>query len=348
MDASVTFRRWDTGRKECCALIAGARATLKILLKTRNDPFFLERWILHHRKIAGEGNVIVFDNMSDDQAVIDILHKYKDVAPVVRFPGFCNWIHDVSAYAELYRALGESADYFVFLDTDEFLVLFDGDKYFDGPELVDFIRQHDTANVFPATWLHNADWSAVRYRCGSNHDSLANGIAWGKPVLRSKSRLTGFINHNIQLDQSLFAAPIRTNFFALHMTKLSPKQRISANVNKLIALRVARPGDSAETICSRKLEGMPSSNAIRYIMEIRDLLSMSAEETAQTGPLGAGCLELSADHSIQYYSERERALVNGLIDDPISAYGAAAVRATKALQRNEAPDGSRSISAPPR
>ena len=71
---------------------------------------------------------------------------------------------------------------------------------------------NDTADVFPGTWLPNVDWRDTRFVCGYEFDQLANGIAWGNPILRSKAKLTGLMDHNIQLDQTLFGTPLKTNF----------------------------------------------------------------------------------------------------------------------------------------
>ena len=317
---------WDTDREACCRSIARRRATLKVLLKTRDDPFLLERWILHHRKIVGPDNLVIFDNMSTHPDVARLYDKYRDTIPIISYPGAHNSLHDVSACPELYDALRRSTRFFTFLDTDEFLVLIDGDLYRDDAGLVDFLDAQAESDAHPATWLPNTDWRATRFRCGDDFDGLAGGIAWGKPILRAKAGLTGFINHNAQLDPSLFAKPFRTNFFVLHLKNLMPEQRISANVNKLRARGFAAPGEGPEAIGRRSLDGITDRNIIRYVTEIRKLMAMTSHGPKHS-PLGAGCLELLDDHRIRYFGEKERALLRALIDDPMPALSRAMLRA---------------------
>jgi hypothetical protein len=282
--------RWDSQREQCCAQIARTPATLKILLKTKNDPYFLEPWIVHHHKIVGDGNIIIFDNMSDNDEVLGIYEKYKDVAVFIRFPGYHDSIHHTEQFSELYRSLSQSTKFFTFLDTDEFLVLFDGEKCHRDHCLNEFINRNDTADVFPGTWLKNTDWCATRFVCGHEFVHLAGSIAWGKPILRSRAKFRGFINHNIQLDQTLFRAPFKTNFFVLHMVNLSPDQRISSNIHKLMARGFAQPGESAEAICVRRLDGITDSNTIRYVEEIRRLMPLVGRNMERSMLMRIGCL----------------------------------------------------------
>jgi hypothetical protein len=46
---------WVQQEQEICARIEGTPAILKILLKTKDDPFFLAQWIDHHLGIVGPG-----------------------------------------------------------------------------------------------------------------------------------------------------------------------------------------------------------------------------------------------------------------------------------------------------
>src|SRR5262249_21669961 len=161
---------------------------------------------------------------------------------VIRFPGRHNSLHWVSLYADLYDALKASTRFFICLDTDEFLILVDDDRWRDDAALVDFLRDQGQSDALPAAWLPNTDWSAVRFRCGEDFDAFAEAVAWGKPILRADAELSGFIHHNMQLDQALFSKPFKTNFLILHLSNLIPEQRISANVNKLIDTGFAAPG----------------------------------------------------------------------------------------------------------
>ena len=329
--------RWDTHRDACCRSIA-RHATLKILLKTKDDPFLLERWILHHRKIVGLDNLVIFDNMSTHPDVARIYDKYKDTVQIIQYPAFYDSLHDVSACRALYDTLRDATRFFIFLDTDEFLVLIDDDRYYDDETIVDYLEDQDEPDAHPATWLPNTDWSASHFRCGDDFHGLAGGIAWGKPILRAKAGLSGIIIHNAHMAHSLLSKPFRMNFLVLHLKNLMPGQRISSNVNKLRAIGYAAPGESAEAIGLRSLDGITDWNTIRYVTEIRKWMSMTGHSRVP-GPLGAGCLELLDDHRVQYYSEKERAVLRALINDPMPSFSRALLRAKFKLHKEGRPAG---------
>jgi hypothetical protein len=316
----MNFLDWDTRRGLCCAAIAGCRSTLKILLKTKNDPYFLERWIVHHLRIAGDGNIVVFDNMSDNAEVLALYRRYQSVITAIRFRGFHNDVHQVRKFADLYRSLAKSCDYFLFLDTDELLVLFDGDRHHSDAHLLDFIKANGAAEVFPTTWLYNCGRHATRFTCGTELHDLATGATWGKPVLRSTARLWGITHHNDSIDPKLYASPFRTSFFLLHMTNLIPEQRLSANINKLVARGFARAGDTVEQICARSLDGISDKLIPLYVDEIKSLASKTADAVPQHTELQPGCLELREDGRIQYFGKKERDVIQRLMREPETSF----------------------------
>jgi hypothetical protein len=189
--------RWETDQQEFCAQIDRMPAVFKVLLKTKNDPFFLERWIVHHLGIVGPGNLVIFDNMSDHPEVLAIYRRYAADINIVRFSGFHNDVHNTRVFPALYGCLSKTSEFFCFLDTDELLVLFDDRRYYANDSVPEFIKRHHDAGVFPGAWLYNTDGSDTRFVCGSRLDYLANCMAWGKPILRSNaiSRATSIITY---------------------------------------------------------------------------------------------------------------------------------------------------------
>ena len=313
---------WDADRISLCERISGAPAVLKILLKTKNDPILLDRWIEHHARIVAPQNILIFDNMSDDPEVLAIYARHPDVL-VIRFTGFHNNVHRVGLFGDLYASLRDSSQFFVFLDTDEFLTLFDGDRYYADGSLLEFLQADPVPQVFPGTWLYNTNWTANQFISGTTAEYLANGLAWGKPVLRSNAPLDGYLNHNIQLARTLFSTRLRTNLFVLHLANLSPRQRIASNINKLIARGFAQPLDTAEIICQYSLDGVSDANIFQYVAEIRRLLPARAQPQALQGTLRPGCIELSANGKITYYSDVERQSLLAFMLDPMPVYAAA-------------------------
>jgi hypothetical protein len=313
---------WDADRTSLCARISSTPSVLKILLKTKNDPILLDRWIEHHTRIVAPQNILIFDNMSDDPDVLSIYERHPEVL-VIRFTGFHNNVHRVGLFGDLYSSLRDSSQFFVFLDTDEFLTLIDGDSYYPDGSIVEFLQSDPLAQVFPGTWLYNTNWTAHQFISGTTAEYLSSGLAWGKPVLRSNAPLDGYLNHNIQLARALFSTRIRTNLFVLHLANLSPQQRIASNINKLIARGFAQPLDTAQTISQYPLEGVSDANIVQYVSEIRRLLPLRAQPQATQGTLRPGCIELCADGKIIYYSELERQSLLQYIVDPMPVYTAA-------------------------
>jgi hypothetical protein len=224
---------------------------------------FLGQWIEHHLSIAGPGNIIIFDNGSSNSEVLSIYERYSNLIEVVSFSGYHNSLHYTSKLPALYDALGRSSEFFTFLDTDEFLVVFKDDRFYKDERILEMLAGNKETDVFPATWLYNTDWSATRFICG--RERLLSGLTWGKPILRSQARLNDFINHNVQLDKALYSSKTPLDFFVFHLTYLIPRQRIGANVNKLVACQFASAEETPEEIASRDISNITDQNVIGWI-----------------------------------------------------------------------------------
>ena len=308
------FPRWETDWAEFCTRIERDRAPIKIVLKTKNDRFLIERWIRHHVKIVGPENLFIFDNMSDDPDVLSVYREYRDAIGIIRFADRHNNLHHTGLYRDLYRSLAKSSEYFLFLDTDEYFILIENDKYYDDDSILRFVMSNRNFDLFPGTWLWNANWSPQQFNCSE----LASNLACGKPLIRSSKMPIGYVNHNFQLSTRLFAPPFKTNLFLLHLGRLFPQQRISTNMNKLIGGGIARPGESPESIVRRN--DIADKQMADYVNEIRDCLALEKRTDLGNAPLEAGCLELSSGGSISYYSGAERKALNDFIADPTQAY----------------------------
>lgn len=121
---------WDREKDKICANIEKTPAVLKIVLKTKDDPFFLQQWIEHHVGIVGSANIIIFDNQSTDPDVADTFGRFSGDIEPISFKGNHNLIHTAAYFPELYEALRRSSKFLTFLDTDERLALFDNDHFY--------------------------------------------------------------------------------------------------------------------------------------------------------------------------------------------------------------------------
>jgi hypothetical protein len=318
MEDGSDLPHWGADAAEFCALIEKISAPVKIVLKTRDDPWFIERWIEHHARIVGPKNLIIFDNMSSDPEVLSVYRRYRGDIAIIRFDDPHYNLHHFHLYRALYQALANSSEYFIFIDTDEFLVLFDDDRYYADARILDFVAASGGDDLFPTTWLWNVNRSSVQFAFMAAAQDLADSLACGKPLFRSSKMPPGYVNHNFQLSTQLFTPPFKSNLFLLHLANVFPRQRISANVNKLRARGFVRPGDSAEAIAART--DIADALAAGYVRGIGENLAAEARGDRGGGPLGAGCLELGEDGKVIYYSDAERAALAAFLADPKPVY----------------------------
>jgi hypothetical protein len=242
--------------------------------------------------------------MSTDPAVLEVYNKYSGHIPIIRFDQYHNMIHYPAHYAELYGALRASCRYFVFLDTDEHLTLYDGDERFLFDEAVQaFLLNQKPATIFPATWLSNVTGFHNYFDLSHPRDYLSSGLKWGKPIISADCELSEFINHNTQVDHSLYPKPLNTNFFILHRRTVSRGERIRANLQKLTACKLISPGQGAEDVLKLDIENITPLTARAYCREIQELTV--AEQT--TKPPTARSIEIGADGRIRWTEDWQRA-----------------------------------------
>jgi hypothetical protein len=272
--------RWNEDRASAVAKIEKSHLPLKILLKTKDDPVMLKAWIAHHEKIVGLGGLIIFDNMSSDLRVSEIYKEIRDDALVIRFSGFQDNVHHTDHFSELYSALRSSCSHFVFLDTDERLTLFDGQDHFRAdPSIIAFLKDHSTTNVFPGTWLQNVTGYCDRFWLNDPESPMVNdltwGLKWGKPVISSSCNFGGFINHNTQMEHSLYSEPIITSLFVLHLSRVSNQQRIDSNLRKLRAAGAISNESGVDEVLKRSpAEWSDFPETVRsYVQEILEIVA---------------------------------------------------------------------------
>ncbi|MGQ0700352.1 MAG: glycosyltransferase family 2 protein [Panacagrimonas sp.] len=296
---------WQEQRDEAMRAIASRTAPLKILLKTKDDPFFLEHWIRHHARIVGLENLIVFDNGSTDPEALGILQGFEPALLVLRFTGSHNRLHSAEASRDLYRALADSCRHFVFLDTDESLTLIRGHHHYADPKIVEFVGQFPDATVIPSVWLWSVPLHANVFSFGPNFSALAHGIQAGKPVLASSLKFEGFLNHNFQVAKKFYSSSVPVGLFVLHRARLSPLQRTKANIRKLVARKLVRETDSIEDIVARGKQLQASGNVGTYFASIEALGGQAEAEPGKKETIAEFQFRLRPDGTVQYFSRRE-------------------------------------------
>lgn len=319
---------WAERRGGICEGIKRRKSDLKIVLKTKNDPFLLREWIEHHARIAGHENLVIFDNGSSDPAVAGIYAEFKDRVLIVRYGGFVDDLHKVFAFGELYAALRSSCARYAFLDTDEFLVWIDRDGTFlDGGGAAERILQHPGVPVLPGTWLSNVVGHRNRFWLKPDGGGLIDGLKWGKPLVSSDVDVSGYINHNCQLDAAHYGGRFVLQCFVLHLNRLSFRQRVSSNMNKLVALGVLKEGDAVAKVVGLDPNDYREGNIRLYLREIQQFAAMDDPPANDGSPLQENSIRLGASGSIEFQSAAQRAAMDAFMAD-------AAQSAARAFAKN--------------
>lgn len=294
---------WESERKQICSIIEAHHSPLKIILKIKDDSDMFMDFFSHHEKIIDPSCIYIFDNGSTDQPLLNQYALVKHKANIFRFNGFHNDIHNPSKFPDLYKALQYSCDHFTFLDSDERLWLLDANKHSLG--IVDYLSDHKGKSI-PGVWLSNMPGSKDIFNIGPDGSKLESGITWGKPLFSSTARLGGYLNHNIQSIEHLKDGLDNRCLFVLHLNNLSTKQRIRANIRKLVARRFIDSGATIQDILSMKSKTSNDANVNLYIDEISRLSSGPRMECHE---LLAGTIRLAAGNAIEFYSANEARLL---------------------------------------
>jgi hypothetical protein len=306
--------QWNRDKAMICERISSHIAPFKILIKTKDEPDRLRTWIAHHSGIVGLDNLIIFDNMSTDQATLGIYAQFESELLIVQFDGFLNAVHHTRIFAELYAALRESCDYFTFLDTDEYLALYDGgDGFHFRKEIVSFLRDHKKTMVFPGTWLRNLPGCNNRFMLPqSGWPTLRYGLEWGKPVISSACDVSGDLNHNRRVKYDMLPNDLITNVFVLHRLQVSSAERIRINLQKLRALEALMADDGLEEALALDINTLNRKETRAYVLEIRSLIS-AGDKLASI----EGSFEISPNGRINWENDWQRAEMQMFVSQPL-------------------------------
>lgn len=309
---------WDRDRARICERIRGTAAPLKIVLKTKNEREFLRPWIALHARIAGPGNLLVFDNGSTDPEVLAVLRDFAETGVVARFGGFHNDLHRPAAYPELYEALRQSCDYFAILDTDEFLAWMDDDgaRHLPPEAILGRLRALPPQEVVLGLWLDNYRGYDDRFILFRGDIPVPAGLTTGKSLIASAAPLPRVVCHNFQLDTLALTAAKAGNLLVRHMKRLLPAQRVRANLEKLRQYRFLAAGEGLDRVLATALEDLPPGNVRLWVREIQALSSGTAPPPDQAARLLKGHLRLDPGGEAQFGTERERRNLRRYLDDP--------------------------------
>jgi hypothetical protein len=317
----MKLMHWDVNCEAICSRIRAHKTCLKICLKTRNDPTLLERWINHHGSIVGLSSLIIADNDSDDPIVLETYRKYIDLIQIFQFKGpHDNPQHKRSLWLEFWFALSESCDYFLFLDTDEYLVEMNQNMWSASPKIVSRLHAQPERAMIPTYLLNNS----MFYRDDVfkiDRISLLSSLCWGKPICPSPLENThGFIHNNQVLGQE-WSASAPSNLFLLHYNQLYPEQRLNAILLSMKNFGDIKEGEGLEALIPSLCEHHSSPRVRRYANEVKKInaamhKSKTGQEQSRNGGLPEGSIQLDKNGKVRYASANERSILSSFIEYP--------------------------------
>lgn len=316
LGTSKNVRSWGADTAEILSQIVSQPSPFKIILKIKDDPYFLERWIRHHSAIVGINNLIIFDNMSSLDEMFDIYGRYADNLLVVQFSGFHNRLHRTHEFPELYEGLQKACNYVAFLDSDEYLVHIGPDYCVrTGKFVLDTLLSLNTS-VIPGSWLENVAGYEDRfwYDIGQNH--AVAGLRSGKPIISTSALVSGMINHNRQIDVSIYDRNVVLNFFVLHLKRLSPEQRIESNYRKLHAYNAFKRKLTIDEVLQLNPDDFPQGNKRNWIREIQQFAKLRGEKFDRDAPLVNGTVLINNHDFLVFSNAEQRSVFDTFLSQP--------------------------------
>lgn len=240
------YLHWKNfGRKLGFDYAVGKNTILKIILKAKDEPELIEKWISHHSSIVGYHNIIILDCGSEDEGYIKLLSKYKNKIIILDYKKYYDYIHSVNANTSFFKLISDNCKYVTILDADEFLFgLKDG--LFSGSCVCDILK-NSSEFIHAGIWINNykapevnlgkIDWSKpIDFDISVN--SLKNGAFSGKSIIKSSKIFESkHLGHNMHVYEVLKNLSPRSfgEIFIFHVSTLSlsiSKERIFKHLSK--------------------------------------------------------------------------------------------------------------------
>jgi hypothetical protein len=231
---AAAYRDWqDVGRTAGLPYAPGKDTLLKIVLKVKDEPELIVRWIEHHAAIVGYHNLVIMNCGSTNAHFLQILQGYRDRVLILDYDQYYDKLSFPGSNVALYTLLMRNCKYLTILDADEFLFgMRDGGI---AREHVGTILREGQQDIYAGTWLTNAvpppdlpdggiDFdSPLPFTLAE--DSLREGTFAGKSVVRASLVFqTNYVGHNLHLRESMshMNAGSFGRLMVFHLANLSP------------------------------------------------------------------------------------------------------------------------------
>jgi hypothetical protein len=307
------YKDWLThGRALGLRFAPGKDTLLKIILKVKDEPVLLPRWIAYHADIVGHHNLIIMDCGSTDPEHLRVLEAYRRRVLIVGYERYYDTIHDTVGNAAFYHLIEKNCRYVAVLDADEFL--FGRRAGTIGPDNVLPVLREGNEGVHAGTWFPNVappeegadgpDWSRP-IRFDMSADSIGHGTFAGKAVVRSDlCRAVRHVGHNLHEPQ--VAARLGPGSFGrlgiLHVSRLGRAATRTRILKHLHARAIVPPtirglAEVERHLRQRVREGGLDAGTRHYVDLFLDAGAPAAEPSAtfSTALIGGARSERNAD-----------------------------------------------------
>jgi hypothetical protein len=212
----------------------------KIILKTKNEDDLIDVWIRYYFKLVGKENLIIFDNNSTSQKVLNAYKEYGIETIQIKSP---NSIHLYRNNEIFYEELFANCDWFSILDTDEFLCVHKN-GVFSAEGVAELLETSDE-QVLGSIWLdhmHVGDSkeyfkvNQVPYVCAPKHNKKH-----GKAIYRPS--YSGIRNIAYGHNACCKDAFVESGLFLLHVDRTNPEIRISNCLDMSLANTIEKHPD---------------------------------------------------------------------------------------------------------
>ncbi|KQM21482.1 hypothetical protein ASE73_15650 [Sphingomonas sp. Leaf24] len=207
-NASEAYRDWvAVGRRIGLTYNAASNTTLKIILKVKDEPELIDKWVNHHAAIVGYENIVILDCGSQEPEYLAKIERYARKMIVLSYPNHYNTIHNPQANVDLYNLICANARYMTILDADEFLFASHEGKL--SPSAVIPLLERSDESAFAGTWLNVQtiipevdgvlDWS-IKAELAVGPKDIKQGTVAGKSVIAtSVVRGLSHLGHNLHV-----------------------------------------------------------------------------------------------------------------------------------------------------
>lgn len=205
----------------------------KIISKTKNEYILIEPWIQYHTKLVGYENIVIFDNNSTDERVLEVYRKYPIEIHQISYP---DSIHFYESHQIFYDTIFNNYDWFTIIDTDEFLCGYEN-EILSPTKALDIIGSFDNTNVLVASWLKSLfyDINNIDYFMANSDELIklnSKGI-YGTLFKRLKETVYG---HGLlcKNQEGVIDAKFNTGLILLHLANINPDARQKNNISFLL------------------------------------------------------------------------------------------------------------------